>query len=110
VNTVAWIREIAGAGSAASVVEIVKRFVDGIDKTELEMLPAECRPRRIGSTTDVASWAFTFATASLSLDELAPVHELSLVFSEASSRIAALALGEHRAAQLREVSRTPTVE
>ena len=106
-NTNAWRKEIEQAASAAAVVEIVKRFVDGLDSSTLRSLPAECRPRAIGTTQDVAYWAFTFATAALAEEIPDSVHELSLVFAEASSRVAALALGSHRAAQLRTTVITP---
>ena len=93
-NTEAWRREISEAATQAAVIGVVKRFVDALDQVEINELPVQCRPTRIGTAQDIAHWAFTLAKASLSSEEDQGVlREVSLVFAEGSSRIAQLALG-----------------
>lgn len=92
-NTAAWRKEIRGAENSQDVLDIVERFVEALDGVELLELPENCRPSRIASTQEVGLWAFKLASASLAPGQPAPLREISLVFAEAASRIAELALG-----------------
>ena len=99
-NTLVWRREIATAASAGDVVKVVNRLFDGLDSCDLMELPPECRERRIETPQDVAYFAFALADAALADDALHLVREVSLVLGEASTRIAAIALANHRSAEL----------
>jgi hypothetical protein len=96
-----WKDEIAHAESPSALVEIVKRFVNGIDASELRQLPEECRPVRIGRPADIAYWAFTLTTATLLPESPPLLHQLSLIFADASTRLAAIAHVEDHRARLR---------
>jgi hypothetical protein len=91
-----WREEIVKAGDVRTVGEIVGRFMDSLDAVEVHALPDLCRRDQIHTPQDIANCAVTLARASfVERDTAASIFlkDVSLIFAEATTRIATLALG-----------------
>jgi hypothetical protein len=90
-----WQSLIQIAPSEEAVIALVRRYLGTLTETEMERLPFEFRPTLPSTRDEVAGWAVQLVRAEMkySGEEAAAelLHQMAVVFSEASTRFARLA-------------------
>ena len=83
-----WIARVSTAQGSGAVLQIVDEFIASHDTEKLATLPAECRPPRLDTPADVASYAYTLARHPPPCDGAPLIEALSAFFARASIRLA----------------------
>ena len=93
-----WRQQINGSLDDGAVLEVMNRFLESLDPEEHAALPAELRRRlHVSSAEEVSGAAYALAnawlkTGSSSGDASLRVGRISVVFAQASRRLAQIAM------------------
>lgn len=91
-----WQSLLEVAPNEADTLALVRRYLGSLSDSELLRLPEDCRPSLPDSREEVARWAVHLVTAQMKFTgETAAadlLHQMAIVFSEANTRFAQLAL------------------
>ena len=93
-DTATWVLKLNSALDSGAVVQVMREFLDSLEKVELELIPTAARPNRLKVPSDVSYWAFNLAAAWLARDSTASrtiLGDVALVFAEASRRLGQVA-------------------
>ena len=102
----AWLERLRAAATESDVVQTANEYVASLDRQQLAMLPARCRPRTMHCAYDVSSYAFDLVGHYC--DKMDPsarlVHSLATFMTDASIRLSEIV----SAANAREAGRAVT--
>jgi hypothetical protein len=90
-----WQSLIQIAPSEDAVIALVRRYLGTLSEAEMMRVPSEIRPSLPSTRDEVAGWAVQLVRAEMKFTgdpEVADLlHQMAVVFSEASTRFARLA-------------------
>jgi hypothetical protein len=93
-NMIGWHEKLDDAKSEREVVEIARDYLATLDYFQVNVLPKSCRPRKVLTPDDVASYAFDLVRYQYDVtDESAElITRLAAFFATANARLSQLAL------------------
>lgn len=89
-SPITWQGLLDSANSEAEVVAVARDFMASITPHEVELMPAECRPRKLADAEDLAQYSYDLAVHRRDVDDAGTrlVQVFAAFFADASARIA----------------------
>lgn len=86
-----WNDRLRHAHSERDVVDVVRDYLATVTIGEIALLPESCRPRRLGSASEIAGYAFDLVRHQIDAAEALPIyHKLIRFFADANTRLSEL--------------------
>ena len=84
-----WISKVSAAETTDDVVEITRKFVTRLEKSQSETLPKSCRPpESLGSLAELRSYASRLVSFHTKEANIAAVYWIAAYFATAAVRLA----------------------
>ena len=89
---IAWHRDLENASSPGEVLQLTRRFLESLAPREIAQLPADCRPGRIESASELRQWSRRLTDAYWAMRstaaDVAVIQEVWSFFLRASIQLA----------------------